>query len=439
MYDDNISPVIDVILRLTTSTTQMAACYSGTQSLGILNFLLDGAWDLENAGDLQYYIWTNFWDKGIHPPNLPVRSVQDLEPWLQVSRRAYDLGHEFGEGPQDFIGIYSIMGFLWHPSGTRAMEPDALRTLVHFFISHGADIEQVLGDYQETALLSVAHSGDVFSLLWLRALLEHGADHTAQDRYGRGPLHLTLRKQTEDLWKRKDDKWTTSMRLMEAKLVCLIRAGCSIYEVDNRGLTPTDLARGSCLRIVWENALRKVNMLDDKMLELLDEKVRPYYPFGPPGTDNKFLSAEPAEPISLCGTNQLKSQSIPYSTYVHTKITMTALKIFGTRLTSHTNITTMALKIFGIGLSMTPASTAKLTCARKKARMKVGTKPVTRPNKNARMVPSQRTRQSKSGWKRTPKKSSTPTPWLLLQTRESLEKTFSPQASITSGSNTLQT
>ena len=267
-----------MILRLTTSTTQIAAWYSGRQSQAVLNFLLDGAWDLENAEDLQHHIWKNFWYQQIHQPNLPVRSVQNLEPWLQVSRRAYDLGHEFDEGPKIFghaIMAYTVMGYLRHSSDIRTLEPDALRTLVHFFVSHGADIEQVHGHYQETALLFVAHSGDEFSLPWLRVLLEHGANLTAQDRHGRGPLHLTLKKHTEYLWDREDGKWTTSMRLMQAKLVCLIRAGCSIHEVDNRGLTPTDLARESCLKFVWENALQEVNMLDDKMLEILDKKVRP--------------------------------------------------------------------------------------------------------------------------------------------------------------------
>ena len=275
----------------------MAAWYSARQGLAILNFLLDGAWDLESAGDLQDHIWENFWQRQVHQRDFRVRSVQDLEPWLQVSRRAYDLGHDFDEGPKHlrpFIEGYSVMGhsvmgILNHDLAAEVMAPNAVRTLVDFFVSHGANIEEVPGHHQETALLAAAHSGRESSLPWLRALLEHGADHTAQDRYGRGPLHLTLEKQEKDLWGIEVGKRTTSMRFMEAKLVCLIRAGCSIHKVDNHGLTPTDIARESCLRVVWENALREVNMLDDKMLELLDKKVRPYYPLGPPVTDHKFL------------------------------------------------------------------------------------------------------------------------------------------------------
>ena len=362
----------------------MAAWYSG-QSLAILNFLLDGAWDLENVGNLQFCIWRGFWDRQIMKPGFLVRSVRDLEPWLQVSRRAYDLGHEFGEGPKCLrhsITGYSnsVTGYLRHASFPETMEPEAVRTLVHFFVSHGADIEQVHGHCEETALLSVAHSGRESSLLWLCALLEHGADYTVQDRYGRGPLHLTLKKNSF-AYEEGEGIPATSMRLMEAKLVCLIRAGCSIHEDDSWGLTPTDIARGSCLRFVWENALREVNMLDDEMFELLDEKVRQYYPLGPSGTDNKFLSAES---ISLCGTNQLQSQSNLYSTDILTKITI------------------MALKIFGTGLSMTTAKIETMMRARKKAGMKA--------KKNARMSPRRRTRQSKSKWKRNPKKCSTPTP-----------------------------
>ena len=288
MYVDNISSDIDVILRLITSTIQMAAWHSGKQSLAILNFLLDGAWDLENAEALQDHIWSNIWGGR---PGSPVRSVQDLEPLLQVSRRAYDLGHEFDDCLKNhclFDALYPVTGYPDY-SSAKTLEPNAARTLVDFFVSHGADIEQVQDPHQETALLAAAHSGRERSLPWLRALLEHGAALTAQDRHGRGPLHLTLKKQTKDLEESEDGICTTSMRLMEAKLVCLIRAGCSIHEVDSRGLTPTDLARESCLRIIWEIALREVNMLDDKMLELLDKKVRPYYPLGPPVTDHKFL------------------------------------------------------------------------------------------------------------------------------------------------------
>ena len=277
MYDDNISSDIDVNLRLITSTIQMAARYSVRRGLAILNFLLDGAWDVENAENLQNHIWNNFWQRQKLKPYFQVRSVQDLEPWLQVSRRAYDLGHEFDEGLKyhyfPFAGSL-VTGYLNY-SAAKTLEPNAVRTLVDFFVSHGADIEQVQGFYHETTLLFVAHSRDESSLLWLRALLEHGADLTAQDCYGRGPLHLTLIKQFGSVWRSEDGKWTTSMRFMEVKLVCLIRAGCSIHKVDNHGLTPTDIARESCLRVVWENALREVNMLDDKMLELLDKKVRP--------------------------------------------------------------------------------------------------------------------------------------------------------------------
>ena len=241
-------------------------------------------------------MWSNFWDQQLYQPNLSVHSIQNLEPWLQVSRRAFDLGHEFGRCPVNLS--HSATGYLDHGSDPETMEPEAVRTLVQFSVSHGADTEQVEGHYHETALLSAAHSGGKSSSLGLRALLEHGADHTVRDYFGRGPLNLTLKKERSE-YEESEGPPATSMRLMEAKLVCLIRAGCPIHEVDGRGATPTDLARENCMRIVWENALREVNMLDDKMLELLDEKVRQYYLLGPPRTDNKFWSMDTTSCVRL--------------------------------------------------------------------------------------------------------------------------------------------
>ena len=260
--------------------TQMAAWHARRRSGAVLNFLLDGGWDLENSEHLQNYIWANLMGQQAdhsYPINL-VHSTQDLEPWLQVSRRAFDLGHEFEERINYFNS--KVMFYLDKQSTMKRMEPEAVRTVVHFLVSHGADINQKDGS-KETALLYAAHSGGEDSLLWLRVLLEHGADYTVRDIMGRGPLHLTLKKYRIGYGQSGEDPPATSMRLMEAKLVCLIRAGCSIHEVDKRGATPTDLARESCLRIVWENALREVNMLDDTMLELMDKKVRRNYPGGP--------------------------------------------------------------------------------------------------------------------------------------------------------------
>ena len=267
--------------------TQMAAWHARRRSGAVLNFLLDGGWDLENSEKLQDYIWANLMNQQIdisEPINL-VHSTRDLEPWLQLSRRAFDLGHEFDRDINYFND--KVMFYLSDQSTMKIMEPEAVRTVVHFLVSHGADIDQYGDSNRETALLYAAHSGGEDSLLWLRVLLEHGADYTVRDVAGRGPLHLTLKKyrpgyaESGDYEESGEDPPATSMRLMEAKLVCLIRAGCSIHEVDDLGATPTDLARGSCLRIVWENALREVNMLDDNMMELIDKEVRQHYPCDP--------------------------------------------------------------------------------------------------------------------------------------------------------------
>ena len=280
--------------------TQMAAWHARRRSGAVLNFLLNGGWDLENSEHLQEYIWSNFVDQqtDISEPISLVHSTQDLEPWLQVSRRAFDLGHEFDKHLNYFND--SVMFYLSDQPTMKRMEPEAVRTVVHFLVSHGADIDQEKNSNGETALLYAAHSGGEDSLLWLRVLLEHGADYTVRDFVGRGPLHLTLKKHRTGYEEDGEDPPATSMRLMEAKLVCLIRAGCSIHEVDVLGATPTDFARESCLKIVWENALREVNMLDDKMLELIYKEVRQRYPCGP----TRIYKSLSTGPIFLCETNQ---------------------------------------------------------------------------------------------------------------------------------------
>ena len=348
--------------------TQMAAWHTRRRSGAVLNFLLDGGWDLENSENLQHYIWANFMDQqtDISEPIKLVHSTRDLEPWLQVSRRAFDLGHEFDKHLNYFNN--SVMFYLSDQSAMKRLEPEAVRTVVHFLVSHGADIDQEekYSSNRETALLLAAHSGVEDSLLWLRVLLEHGADYTVRDVAGRGPLHLTLKKHRTGYEESGEDPPATSMRLMEAKLVYLIRAGCSIHEVDDLGATPTDLARESCLRIVWENALREVDMLDDKMLELIDKEVRQHYPCGP----TRIYKSLSTGAIFLCETNQFLSRRIssPIEIQIFTFIISTAMR--STSYISQMQITVMVLKTLKTGLSMTNAKTAMRTWARKKMRMR---------------------------------------------------------------------
>ena len=298
MYDENITSFVRCDLKANDMTTQMAACYTRMPSGAILNFLLDGGWDLENSEGLQKEIWANLrYKRGDYPYGISLgHSTGDPEPWLQVSRRALDLGHGFDEHFNYFND--DIMLYVREQSFMKRMDPKAVRTAVHFLVSHGAGIDRK-DSIGETALLRAARSGVEESLLWLRVLLEHGADYTVRDIIGRGPLHLTLKKYRTKFYKKERNPSATSRRLMEAKLVCLICAGCSIHEVDHRGATPMNLARGSDLRIVWENALREVNMLDDKMLELINKEVRQHYPGGPTRTYKSLSTGA----IFLCETN----------------------------------------------------------------------------------------------------------------------------------------
>lgn len=126
----------------------------------------------------------------------------------------------------------------------------------------------------DTALLMAARSDRSGSTIWLQVLLEHGANHLANNFQGRGLVHLTLRQDVHFDYH--------SARALKAKLVCLIRAGCCIHAVDDLGQTAIDLARSPYLRKTWKRALDEVGMLNDQSLDLLYKEVRYIFQFSFP-------------------------------------------------------------------------------------------------------------------------------------------------------------
>lgn len=96
-----------------------------------------------------------------------VHSIRNLEPWLQVFRRACDLGHGYDPGLGGFSS--EVMDYI---AETDSIESEAPRTLVPFLISHGADIECPAGIHRESAILHAAQSGNASSLLCVQVLWE---------------------------------------------------------------------------------------------------------------------------------------------------------------------------------------------------------------------------------------------------------------------------
>lgn len=142
---------------------------------------------------------------------------------------------------------------------------DQVREWCGTFIQFGMDIESRDSLTGRTPLLLLAEGKEVNSLIWMKALLYHGASVAAVDHEGRGPLHLTLRQ----------GKWQTRRRakIIMRMLVLLLSQGCSIQVMDNYGRTPTDLVRGTCMREIWRRALQKVGLWSAEVEHSLYDEV----------------------------------------------------------------------------------------------------------------------------------------------------------------------
>lgn len=152
------------------------------------------------------------------------------------------------------------------------LEPRLIIETCGFLVGHGANIE-CKDLYGETALLKAARSNLESNPSWIRGHLQCRADFAAVDFKERGPLHLTLRYSKGPF---PTDYWRVfiSWDGLKAKLVDLLRAGCPIHSVDERGRTPTDFARGLNLKDVWESALREADKLDDDIRDSLYNEIR---------------------------------------------------------------------------------------------------------------------------------------------------------------------
>ena len=183
----------------------------------------------------------------------------------QASVKALELGQTLDH---DFFELLPAHGM---PTDSLANDEqnEYLCKTLEFFIKQGLSIESRNDLYGETPLLSIAEADTWFSVAWLCILLEYGADITAVDYKGRGPLHLTLkrcRSGTETL--------LPLSFMMKEKLILLLRAGCSIHSVDDYGRTPNDQARETSVKYIWMSALEETGMLDEDIKRTLYEKVR---------------------------------------------------------------------------------------------------------------------------------------------------------------------
>ena len=156
----------------------------------VIQYLLNGAWDIENSNRAQTFLWgAGRATARNYAKQLKARSV--------ISRRVLELGQSF-DG--DFYnGRYFI---------PKLLDRLGLETSCNYY---------------------------------LRIIISYGADWTAMDYSEMGPLHLML--------ERYDDQWVMDYpkelwsHVHMGKLVFLFRAGCPV--IDHRGEAPGDYARSS--------------------------------------------------------------------------------------------------------------------------------------------------------------------------------------------------
>ena len=150
----------------------------------ILEYLLYGAWDIENSRNLLTWIWNDM---------LSSPTKENFEWSCRNSMKALELGQSFDV---NFTGWLQFLGL----DDDRIFDTEQheyLRKAFEFFIKHGLDIESRDNFRKETPLLISAEADTWSSATCLRVFLGYGADLTAVDYKGRGPLHLTL-KQSRD-------------------------------------------------------------------------------------------------------------------------------------------------------------------------------------------------------------------------------------------------
>ena len=224
---------------------QMALVYVDGLPSRIIDYIFVDAWDIENSDHLQVAFWGS---------RFLQHQSGDLDHLTQVSKRLSTLDQVIHA---DLIHyIVRVSRCYTSPPPAKSMYDD----LFKFFTNQGADIERRDSFRKETALLVVAEVDHVITLDVMPVLLRFGADYSAVDYKGRGPLHLAL----------KPSRFYTKnlhSRTLRKKLVHLLRAGCSIHAVDNYSRTPTDVARKWRRTKAWKAALQEVGKLECATLD----------------------------------------------------------------------------------------------------------------------------------------------------------------------------
>lgn len=246
---------------------QMAAFHNHTTSrrYSVLEYLLDGGWDFENADSIIWNIWQNFraftWDYILESP------VLDIQVWIDVTRKCLRMGAPVDQD--------SYEGNLHGLCITQYDNYDTLTAVCRFLLEIGSNIEYVNDDGM-TPLLSSAYNNYCMTTVWLQVLLENGADCNVVDYDLRNALHLALKK---------DEQWVNLIEDLEGdptdffyvllgRLTILLQAGCSPWQVDTYGRTPGEYARESkIIALAWVTALKAAGQLDDEMLQLIANKV----------------------------------------------------------------------------------------------------------------------------------------------------------------------
>lgn len=242
----------------------MAAWIGGSRK--ILEYLMKVVGHSVDCSMLQWWILANFAVRQLNAPcevpNL-LRMRGDIQSYVELFRRAINIKQSLDDG-------FVINVFLEDNGYMQLLLLDRRISFGAYdlLIGNGAKIERK-GRWGETPLLELARSNFEDSPSWTWALLQCGADILAVDSKERGPLHLSLRYSRGSCCRQYSISWVD----LQAKLVHLLRAGCQIHAVDNRGRSPTDYARGLNLKNVWISALKEVAMLGDDILESLYDEV----------------------------------------------------------------------------------------------------------------------------------------------------------------------
>ena len=213
----------------------------------ITQYLLRGAWDIENSNILQNLIWTSM----EHPEG---RVKEFFEAQYVVSKWVRDLRHGLDD---EFFSDNTP----YRCQLPKYLDSESLLKYLRLFISDDLDGEYTASMFGYTPLLYVASEHIPASVTCLRGFLEDGADLTVTDDLGKSPLHRVFYAGYDQY-----DQMHLLPLLME-KLVLLLRAGFSPNAIDRYGRTPRDWARKVGQEEVWKSALQEVGVSDGEVVD----------------------------------------------------------------------------------------------------------------------------------------------------------------------------